>query len=181
MLIDFFLKLKRAGVPVTLMEFLTLLEALEKRLVFGSAEDFYYLARLSLVKDETNFDKFDRVFMEYFRGASYQSGDLIGGIPEEWLRKLQEKLLSEEEKRQIKAMGGWTSSWRPSKSVTRSKRRGIRVGKRTGHFLRLDDMKMPGRMEQVRAICRQSGITPQNADEQIHELLQERMRRGIYW
>ena len=106
MLIDFFLKLKRAGVPVALMEFLTLLEALEKRLVFGSAEDFYYLARLSLVKDETNFDKFDRVFMEYFRGASYQSGDLIGGIPEEWLRKLQEKLLSEEEKRQIKAMGG---------------------------------------------------------------------------
>ena len=106
MLIDFFLKLKRAGIPVTLMEFLTLLEALEKRLVFGSAEEFYYLARLSLVKDETNFDKFDRVFMEYFRGASYQSCDLIGGIPEEWLRKLQEKLLSEEEKRQIKAMGG---------------------------------------------------------------------------
>jgi len=57
----------------------------------------------------------------------------------------------------------------------------FRVGKRTGHFLRLDDMKMPGRMEQVRAICRQSGITPQNADEQIHELLQERMKRGTYW
>ena len=106
MLIDFFLSLKRAKIPVTIMEFLSLLEALEQRLVFGSAEDFYYLARLSLVKDETNFDKFDRVFMEYFRGVSDPSAELIGEIPEEWLRKLQEKFLSEEEKAQIKAMGG---------------------------------------------------------------------------
>jgi uncharacterized protein with von Willebrand factor type A (vWA) domain len=64
MLIDFFLRLKSAKVPVTLMEFLTLLEALEQQLAFGSVEDFYYLARLCLVKDETHFDKFDRVFME---------------------------------------------------------------------------------------------------------------------
>jgi uncharacterized protein with von Willebrand factor type A (vWA) domain len=106
MLIDFFLSLKRAKVPVTMMEFLTLLEALEQRLVFGSAEDFYYLARLCLVKDETHFDKFDRVFMEYFRGVSDPSAELFGEIPEEWLRKLQEKFLSEEEKKQIEAMGG---------------------------------------------------------------------------
>jgi uncharacterized protein with von Willebrand factor type A (vWA) domain len=106
MLIDFFLSLKRAKVPVTLMEFLTLLEALEKRLVFGSAEDFYYLARLCMVKDETHYDKFDRVFMEYFRGVTAPLDDLLGQIPEEWLRKITEKLLSDEEKRQIKAMGG---------------------------------------------------------------------------
>jgi uncharacterized protein with von Willebrand factor type A (vWA) domain len=106
MLIDFFLSLKRAKVPVTLMEFLTLLEALEKRLVFGSAEDFYYLARLCMVKDETHYDKFDRVFMEYFRGITAPLDDLLGQIPEEWLRKITEKLLSDEEKQQIKAMGG---------------------------------------------------------------------------
>ena len=106
MLLDFFLSLKRAKVPVTLMEFLTLLEALEKRLGFGSAEDFYYLARLSLVKDETHYDKFDRVFMEYFRGAKGLVDEFAGKIPEEWLRKLKEKFLTEEEKAQIEAMGG---------------------------------------------------------------------------
>jgi len=106
MLLDFFMSLKKAKVPVTLNEFLTLLEALEKRLVFGSAEEFYYLARLCLVKDETNFDKFDRVFMEYFAGLEYSGEELLAGIPEEWLKKQTERLLSEEEKRQIKALGG---------------------------------------------------------------------------
>ena len=106
MLIDFFLHLKRAKVPVTLMEFLTLLEALEQRLVFGSVEDFYYLARLCLVKDETHFDKYDRVFMEYFQGVNDPVAELAGEIPEEWLRKLTERFLSEEEKQQIKALGG---------------------------------------------------------------------------
>ncbi len=106
MLIDFFLSLKRAKVPVTLNEFLTLLEALEKRLVFGSAEDFYYLARLCMVKDETHYDKFDRVFMEYFRGVTDPTAELAGEIPEEWLRKLTERFLSDAEKEQIKAMGG---------------------------------------------------------------------------
>lgn len=106
MLIDFFLSLKAAKVPVTLNEFLTLLEALEKRLVFGSAEDFYYLARLCMVKDETHYDKFDRVFMEYFRGVTDPTAELAGEIPEEWLRKLTERFLSDAEKEQIKAMGG---------------------------------------------------------------------------
>ncbi|WP_224958086.1 vWA domain-containing protein [Geomonas subterranea] len=106
MLIDFFLGLKRAGVPVTLYEFLTLLEALEKRLAFGSAEEFYFLARLILVKDEVNYDKFDRVFMEFFQGATLGEGGLFAGIPEEWLRKIKEKFLTEEQKRQIQALGG---------------------------------------------------------------------------
>lgn len=106
MLIDFFLGLKRAGVPVTLYEFLTLLEALEKRLAFGDVEKFYFLARLILVKDEVNYDKFDRVFMEFFHGATFATEELFPGIPEEWLRKIKEKFLTEEEKRQIKALGG---------------------------------------------------------------------------
>ncbi|MFZ3209536.1 MAG: VWA domain-containing protein [Geobacteraceae bacterium] len=107
MLIDFFLRLKSAKIPVTLMEFLTLLEALQKQLTYGSVEDFYYLARLCLVKDETNFDKFDRVFMEYFKGVSDLGEGITGEIPEEWLRKLTERLMSEEEKERIKALGGF--------------------------------------------------------------------------
>ena len=107
MLIDFFLRLKSAKVPVTLMEFLTLLEALQQRLAFGSVEDFYYLARLCLVKDETHFDKFDRVFMEYFQGLSDPLEELRAEIPEEWLRKLAEKYLTEEEKLKIKGLGGF--------------------------------------------------------------------------
>ena len=106
MLLDFFLKLKNAKIPVTLMEFLTLLEALQQHLAFGSVEEFYFLARLCLVKDETHFDKFDRVFAEYFRGESNPLEELSAEIPEEWLRKLAERFLSEEEKQQIKAMGG---------------------------------------------------------------------------
>ena len=107
MLIDFFLRLKSAKIPVTLMEFLTLLEALQQQLAFGSVEDFYYLARLCLVKDETHFDKFDRVFMEYFQGLSDPLEELSAEIPEEWLRKLAEKYLTEEEKQQIKGLGGF--------------------------------------------------------------------------
>lgn len=106
MLLDFFLRLKSAKIPVTLMEFLTLLEALQLHLAFGSVEDFYFLARLCLVKDETHFDKFDRVFAEYFKGVSNPLEELSADIPEEWLRKLAEKFLSEEEKQQIKALGG---------------------------------------------------------------------------
>jgi uncharacterized protein with von Willebrand factor type A (vWA) domain len=106
MLLDFFLRLKSAKIPVTLMEFLTLLEALQQHLVFGSVEDFYYLARICLVKDETHFDKFDRVFAEYFHGVSNPLEELSADIPDEWLRKLAERFLSEEEKQQIKALGG---------------------------------------------------------------------------
>ena len=106
MLLDFFLRLKNSKVPVTLMEFLTLLEALSLHLAFGSVEEFYYLARLCLVKDESNYDAFDRVFAEHFHGISNPLEDVTGTIPEEWLRKLTEKFLSEEEKNRIQAMGG---------------------------------------------------------------------------
>lgn len=106
MLIDFFQQLRKAGIPVSIMEFLSLLEAMQKHLAFGSAENFYYLARLCMVKDETLFDKFDLVFMEYFKGITVSIDDLNQEIPEEWLRKLAERFLSEEEKKQIQALGG---------------------------------------------------------------------------
>ena len=68
MLIDFFLEVRRAGVPASLREFLDLTEALQKRLAFADLEDFYFLSRLCLVKDERHYDKFDRAFDAYFKG-----------------------------------------------------------------------------------------------------------------
>ena len=107
MLVDFFLQLKHAKVPVSIREYLDLLDALEQQVVWGSVEDFYYLARLCLVKDETHFDKFDRVFSRYFEGVTAIDAELQAQIPEEWLRKLTELVLSEEEKARIQALGGF--------------------------------------------------------------------------
>ncbi|MCV0424021.1 MAG: VWA domain-containing protein [Roseibium sp.] len=107
MFITFFTELKSAGIPVSLREYLTLMEALEKDLAERSVEDFYYLARLSLVKDESNLDKFDRVFGHVFKGLDLMNEVPATDIPEDWLRKLAEKHLSEEEKAQIEALGGF--------------------------------------------------------------------------
>ncbi len=107
MFIEFFTQLKSAGIPVSLREYLTLMEALDKDLAEKSVEDFYYLARLSLVKDESNLDKFDRVFSHVFKGLDLLSEVPTTDIPDEWLRKLAEKHLTEEEKAQIEALGGF--------------------------------------------------------------------------
>ena len=107
MFATFFHELKAAGVPVTLREYLTLMEAMEQDLAGRRVEDFYYLSRAALVKDERNLDKFDRVFGHVFKGL-----DLVersagrAKFPIEWLKKLTEKYLTEEEKKQIEALGG---------------------------------------------------------------------------
>ena len=106
MLIEFFLKLKAGGVPVSIKEFLILIEALAKRVAFGSMEEFYYLARAALVKDEKYYDRYDRVFAAYFKGIIAVDGiELL--IPEEWLKKLAERILTDEEKKLIESLGGW--------------------------------------------------------------------------
>ena len=107
MFITFFTELKSAGLPVSLREYLTLMEALDKDLAEKSVEDFYYLARLSLVKDESNLDKFDKVFGTVFKGLDLMSEVPATEIPDEWLRKLAEKHLTEEEKAQIDSLGGF--------------------------------------------------------------------------
>src|SRR5215510_2097122 len=106
MFVTFFHELKAAGVPVTLREYLTLMEAMEADLAGRRVEDFYYLSRAALVKDERNLDKFDRVFGHVFKGLELMADALAVEIPAEWLKKLAEKYLTEEEKRQIEAMGG---------------------------------------------------------------------------
>jgi uncharacterized protein with von Willebrand factor type A (vWA) domain len=106
MFVTFFQELKTAGVRVTLREYLTLMEAMEADLAGRRVEDFYYLSRAALVKDERNLDKFDRVFGHVFKGLELMEDALAAEIPAEWLKKLTEKYLTEEEKKQIEAMGG---------------------------------------------------------------------------
>lgn len=105
MFIGFFEALKAAGVPVSVREYLTLMEAMDRDIAGRQVETFYYLARATLVKDERHLDKFDRVFGTCFKGLE-SVGEEGLSIPEEWLRKLAEKHLTEDEKRQIEAMGG---------------------------------------------------------------------------
>lgn len=107
---SFFLALREAKVPCTLREYLTLLEAMNKGVAMYDVEEFYYLSRAALVKDERHLDRFDQVFGQSFKGL-----ETVGGpqgqeavdIPEEWLRKLAEKHLSPEEMAEIESMGGW--------------------------------------------------------------------------
>jgi uncharacterized protein with von Willebrand factor type A (vWA) domain len=106
MFVTFFQELKAAGVPVTLREYLTLMDAMQVDLASRRVEDFYYLSRTALVKDERNLDKFDRVFGHVFKGLELLSDAIEADIPAEWLKKLAEKYLTEEEKKQIEAMGG---------------------------------------------------------------------------
>jgi uncharacterized protein with von Willebrand factor type A (vWA) domain len=106
MFVSFFHELKSAGVPVTLREYLTLMEAMQADIAGRRVEDFYYLSRAALVKDERNLDKFDRVFGHVFKGLELMQDALTADIPAEWLKKLADKYLTEEEKKQIEAMGG---------------------------------------------------------------------------
>ena len=107
MLVSFFFLLRQGGLKVSITEFLTLLELLEKRVIRFDIEQFYYLSRACLVKDESLYDRFDRVFSAHFKGVQDLFGPDGADIPEEWLRKQVELGLSDEEKAQIEAMGGW--------------------------------------------------------------------------
>ena len=106
MFASFFQELKNAGLPVTLREYLTLMEAMEADLASRRVDDFYFLSRAALVKDERNLDKFDRVFGHVFKGLETLDDVVEADIPAEWLKRLAEKYLTEDEKKQIEAMGG---------------------------------------------------------------------------
>jgi uncharacterized protein with von Willebrand factor type A (vWA) domain len=107
MLIPFFFMLRDGGLKVSITEFLTLLEVLEKRIAGYSVEEFYYLARACLVKDEALYDRFDRVFSEHFKGVQHLFGEDVTDIPEDWLRRQFERLMSDEEKAMVESLGGW--------------------------------------------------------------------------
>ncbi len=110
MFLPFFENLRNAGIPVSLREYLTFLEGMKKGLATYDVEAFYYLARVSMVKDERNIDKFDRAFAASFEGLGEISFDQVleaVDIPAEWLAKMAEKHLSDEEKAEIEALGGF--------------------------------------------------------------------------
>ena len=107
MFINFFYELRNAKIPVTLREYLTLLEAMKAGVASYNVDDFYYLSRATLVKDERNLDKFDKVFGTVFKGLEVVGDGTTTEIPEEWLRKLAEKTLTEEEKALIESLGGF--------------------------------------------------------------------------
>jgi len=105
MLIDFFYTLRAARLPVSVKEYLTLVEALRARVIAPSLDEFYFLARLTLVKDERYFDKFDQAFAAYFRGAEKLAEAMVA-VPPEWLKRRLEREFTPEEKAAVEAMGG---------------------------------------------------------------------------
>ena len=108
MFLNFFNELRAAKVPVTLKEYLSLMEAMDKQVIGREVEEFYYLSRAALVKDERNIDKFDKVFGHVFKGLdSFSDAVDVQEIPEEWLRKMTEKFLTDEERAEIEALGGF--------------------------------------------------------------------------
>ncbi|MFY9180066.1 MAG: VWA domain-containing protein [Venatoribacter sp.] len=107
MLIDFFQTLRKAKVPCSIREYLDLVEAMQKQVVFADLDEFYALARLCLVKDEKHYDKFDKAFAAYFKGMDNIPAFLEdANIPADWLRKEIERFLSEQEQAKIEALGG---------------------------------------------------------------------------
>ena len=107
MLTEFFYRLRKVQIPVSVTEFLTLMAALEARVAGFCVDDFYYLARATLVKDERFFDRFDQVFGDYIRGQQTIFEQILGEVPLEWLRTQKQLNLSEEEKKLIESLGGW--------------------------------------------------------------------------
>src|SRR6186713_347064 len=108
MFTNFFLELRQAKVPVSIKEYLALMEGMDKHVADYSVDDFYYLSRTILVKDERNLDKFDKVFGHVFKGLEALPAEgTTAEIPEEWLKKLAERLLTDEEKKLIESLGGW--------------------------------------------------------------------------
>ena len=107
MFMRFFTELREAKVPVTLKEYLMLMEALDKVVIDRTVDEFYYLSRSALVKDEKNLDRFDQVFSHVFKGLEKVDGIGVSDIPAEWLKKLSDQFLTDEEKAQIEAMGGF--------------------------------------------------------------------------
>jgi len=106
-LIQFFFMLREGGMKTSITELLTLLDALKNGLAERSVDNFYYLSRACLVKDETQFDRFDRIFGAHFKGIEDAFSDLVADVPDDWLERMAELQLSEEDKAKIESMGGF--------------------------------------------------------------------------
>jgi uncharacterized protein with von Willebrand factor type A (vWA) domain len=106
-LTELFYKLRKVAIPVSPTEWMSLLAGLDAKVAGYSVDNFYYLARTCLVKDEKFFDRFDQVFGEYFKGQEMVFDAVLGEVPLEWLQAQKQLNLTEEEKAQIESLGGW--------------------------------------------------------------------------
>jgi len=106
-LIDLLFRLRNARIPVSITEYLAMLDGLDHGVTNYSVDDFYHFSRMCLIKDERHYDRFDKVFGDYVAGLQNLFDEVVGDIPEEWLRKEAERLFSEEEKKEVEALGGW--------------------------------------------------------------------------
>ncbi|HEX3034127.1 MAG TPA: VWA domain-containing protein [Thermodesulfobacteriota bacterium] len=122
MFLDFFLLLKNDGLPVTIKEYLTLLEALDKDVITYSVDDFYYLCRSIFIKHEEHLDRFDLLFGQYFKGIEMIDTEQFMKIPEEWLRRNLEKVLTEEDKQMLKVIGGFEKLMERLKELLRTQK-----------------------------------------------------------
>ena len=107
MFIGFLHQLKESGVPVSIREYLDFVAGLDAGVTNLDTNSFYHFARVSLVKDERYFDRFDKTFSEFFEGALKIGAKILNNIPEEWIKDALQKNLSEEDKEKIKSLGGW--------------------------------------------------------------------------
>ena len=146
MLINFFLTLRKYKVPVTIRELMDLLQALQHKLVYANIDDFYLLSRTCLVKDEKNYDKFDRAFSAYFKGLEDLHGLLESLIPDEWLRREFEKSLTPEELERIKSLGGLEKLIEAfQQAKEEQERQEAQKGKEGNEGQEGDDRNRPGR------------------------------------
>ena len=127
MLINLFQTVRSSGVPCTLRELLDLLGALENQLVYANIDDFYYLSRAILVKDEKHYDKFDKAFDIYFKGIEKLEDVFQALIPEDWLRKAFEKELDPEELKKLNHLEVLINSLKSSKKGLKSNKKDMRV------------------------------------------------------
>ncbi|MBM3595145.1 MAG: VWA domain-containing protein, partial [Alphaproteobacteria bacterium] len=107
MFLNFVDELRAAGIPASMKEHLTLLDALDKDVIEQTPEAFYYLSRATFVKDEGLLDRFDQVFQKVFKGIFSDYGTATAELPEEWLRAIAEKYLTPEEMAKIESLGSW--------------------------------------------------------------------------
>ena len=127
MFIGFLHQLKGAGVPVSIREYLDFISGLDSGIVNLDTNSFYNFARVSLVKDERYFDRFDRIFSEFFEGAIKKGEEMLGNIPEDWIKDALQKNLSNEDKEKIKSLGGWDKLLETLKERLEEQKKDIKV------------------------------------------------------
>lgn len=174
MFATFFHELRSAKIPVTLKEYLTLLDAVDAGIADGRVENFYYLSRAALVKDEKFLDRFDQVFGHVFKGLDLTVDAIEATIPEEWLRRMSELHLSDEDKAHIAELGGWEKIMEElQKRLAEQKERHQGGNKWIG----TGGTSVRGRLQSGRHSHRPKGKSPQARNQSLGQARVQRSRQ----